>query len=199
MAQTPLWLIHGSADSINPAATIETIYQSILNAGGTLVKLTTYEGMEHSPAIVKARSEPGLLDWLLAQRHDGILRNPVIPIIDGGTLDEGATAMATVTFEVTGIDAAYEGMSVAVALLPAEAACSSWAAGAVLGSGEATLVAGACAVSIPSVPEGMYTACAFVDADGNSQPSPGDLAGQLPLTVSGDQTEPWSASDWVKI
>jgi predicted esterase len=84
MAETPLWLIHGSADTTNPPGTIETIYQSILNAGGTLVKFTEYPGMEHSPTIVRARSEPGLLEWLLAQRHDGILRSPGLSPADGG-------------------------------------------------------------------------------------------------------------------
>jgi predicted esterase len=197
MAQTPLWLIHGTADSIAPLENIQTIYQSILNAGGTLVKLTLYEGMEHSPAIVKARSEPGLLDWLLAQRHDGILRNPVVTPVDGGALDGGATAI--VTFEVTDIDPAYEGKPVSIALLPGEADCQSWVSGEFAGSGEGTVTAGACEVSIQSVPEGVYTACAFVDADGNFQPSPGDLAGQLLLSVSGDTQEPWSASDWIAI
>jgi hypothetical protein len=197
MAQTPLGLIHGTADSIAPLENIQTIYQSILNAGGTLVKLTLYEGMEHSPAIVKARSEPGLLDWLLAQRHDGILRNPVVTPVDGGALDGGATA--TVTFEVTDIDPAYEGKPVSIALLPGEADCQSWASGEFAGSGEGTVTAGACGVSIQSVPEGVYTACAFVDADGNFHPSPGDLAGQLLLSVSGDTQEPWSASDWIAI
>jgi predicted peptidase len=67
MAQTPLWLIHGAADTINPPEAIEAIYQSILNAGGTQVKLTLYPDMDHSPAIERARTEPGLLDWLLAQ------------------------------------------------------------------------------------------------------------------------------------
>lgn len=71
MAQTPLWLLHGTADEIAPLENIDTLYQAIRADGGSSVKLTLYDGMEHSPAIVRARSEPGLLEWLLAQRHDG--------------------------------------------------------------------------------------------------------------------------------
>ena len=199
MAQTPLWLIHGTADSTSPLQNIETIYQSILNAGGTLVKLTTYEGLEHSPAIVRSRSEPGVLDWLLAQRHDGILRNPVITPVDGGVLDGGTTAPATVTFEVTDIDVSYEGKPLSIALMPGEVDCSSWAGAEITASGEGAVASAACEVSVPDVPEGIYTACAFVDADGNFQPSPGDLAGQLLLSVAGDKKAPWSATDWMKI
>ena len=54
-------------------------------------------------------------------------------------------------------------------------------------------------ITIPQVQEGMYTACAFVDADQNSQPSLGDLAGQLSVVVSGDTNEVWSATDWTEI
>jgi predicted esterase len=197
MAETPLWLIHGSADTTNPPGTIETIYQSILNKGGTLVKFTLYQGLEHSPAIVKARSEPGLLDWLLAQRHDGTMRT-VDAAVTSGELDGGATAVATVTFEVTDIDATYEGKLVGIKLLAGAADCMSTTDPPAYG-GRGTVAAGACAISIPLVPEGAYTACAFVDADGNSQPSPGDLASQLSLLVSGDAKETWSASDWTKI
>ncbi|MBN2574593.1 MAG: hypothetical protein JXP73_08495, partial [Deltaproteobacteria bacterium] len=197
MTQTPLWFIHGTADSIAPIQNIETVYQSILSAGGTLVKLTKYEDMDHNSAIVMARSEPGLLDWLLIQRHDGTLRTPEILLIDGGTLD--GRSLATVTFEVTEIDAAYDGKLVSVGLLPGEADCSTWATAQVTASGEGTVAAGACEVSVPFVPGGLYTACAFVDGDGNLQPSPGDLAGQLLLSVSSDKQEPWSAADWIKI
>jgi predicted peptidase len=70
MAQTPLWIVHGSDDSINPVENDRTIYQSILNAGGTQVKYTEYPGLDHVPAIQQARTEPGLLEWLLAQRRN---------------------------------------------------------------------------------------------------------------------------------
>ena len=70
MAQTPLWILHGSADTVNPTSSSQTIYASILEAGGTQVTYTEYPDLEHSPAIVRARTEPGLLEWLLAQRRD---------------------------------------------------------------------------------------------------------------------------------
>jgi predicted esterase len=196
MAQTPLRLLHGSADTINLPGTIETIYQSILNAGGTLVRLTLYPGLEHSPAIVKARSEPGLLDWLLAQRHDGIRRTPVDAAVSGGGPEGGTTTLATVTIAVTDIDATYEGKSVGIKLLAGAADCLS-ATDPPPYSGQGTVAAGACAISIPLVPDGAYTACAFVDADGSTRPTPGDLAAQLSLVVSGDTKRTWSAADWV--
>ncbi len=198
MAKTPLWLIHGTADTVNLPASIETIYASILNVGGTLVKLTLSEGLEHSPSIVRARTEPGLLDWLLAQRHDGMLRFPVDGAAGGEVSDGGAAVAATVTFEVTGIDVAYEGKPVAVALLPYDVDCRS-AGGAPAYSGGGRVAAGACTLSIPLVSAGTYTACAFVDADADGQPSPGDLAGQLGVVVSGDANVAWSASDWLRL
>ncbi len=69
MAQTPLWLVHGAADSVNPAASIEAIYRSIVAVGGTRAKLTIYDGLDHTPAIERARGEPALLEWLLAARR----------------------------------------------------------------------------------------------------------------------------------
>jgi hypothetical protein len=52
---------------------------------------------------------------------------------------------------------------------------------------------------LAGVPEDTYTACAFLDVDGDSQPSHGDLVGQLPFVASGDTTENWSISDWIRI
>jgi len=67
MAQTPLWIFHGSDDSISPVANDQAIYQAILAAGGTQVKYTEYPGLDHVPAIEQARVQPGLFNWLLAQ------------------------------------------------------------------------------------------------------------------------------------
>jgi hypothetical protein len=47
-----------------------TIYQSILDAGGTQVKYTEYPGLDHVPAIEQARTDPAFLKWLLAQRRN---------------------------------------------------------------------------------------------------------------------------------
>jgi predicted peptidase len=70
MAQTPLWIFHGSDDSISPVENDRAIYQSILDAGGTQVKYTEYPGLDHVPAVEQARMEPGLFEWLLAQRRN---------------------------------------------------------------------------------------------------------------------------------
>jgi predicted peptidase len=70
MAQTPLWIFHGSDDSISPVENDRTIYQSILDAGGTHVTYTEYSGLDHVPAIEQARMEPGLFQWLLAQHRN---------------------------------------------------------------------------------------------------------------------------------
>ena len=69
MAQTPLWIFHGAEDSISPLENDQAIYQSILAAGGTQVKYTEYPGLDHVPGIEQARVEPGLFDWLLAQKR----------------------------------------------------------------------------------------------------------------------------------
>ena len=70
MAQTPLWIFHGTEDSISPLENDQAIHQAILDAGGTQVKYTEYPGLEHVPGIEQARVEPGLFEWLLAQRRN---------------------------------------------------------------------------------------------------------------------------------
>ena len=70
MAQTPLWIFHGSDNSINPVENDRAIYQSILDAGGSQVKYTEYPGLDHVPGIEQARMEPGLFQWLLVQRRN---------------------------------------------------------------------------------------------------------------------------------
>jgi predicted peptidase len=69
MAQTPLWIVHGSDDGVNSVENDRAIYQSILNAGGTQVHYTEYPGLDHVPAIENARSDSTFLPWLLAQRR----------------------------------------------------------------------------------------------------------------------------------
>jgi predicted peptidase len=70
MAKTPLTILHGSLDSISPVSSSRTIYQSILDAGGTKVQYLEYEGLDHVPAIEAARVEPDLLPWLMAARRE---------------------------------------------------------------------------------------------------------------------------------
>ena len=70
MAETPLWIFHGSDDCVSPVENDRAIYQSILNAGGTMVHYTEYPGLDHVPGIEQARTEPGLLIWPLSQRRN---------------------------------------------------------------------------------------------------------------------------------
>ena len=70
LAQTPLWIFHGSADGTASVDNARAIYKSILGAGGSKVKYTEYADLDHVPAIQQARGEPGLFDWLLAQHRD---------------------------------------------------------------------------------------------------------------------------------
>lgn len=68
MAQTPLWILHGAQDGLSPVENDRAIYKSILEAGGTDVKYTEYPDLDHVPAMELARTEPGLLAWLLLQQ-----------------------------------------------------------------------------------------------------------------------------------
>jgi poly(3-hydroxybutyrate) depolymerase len=97
MAETPLWILHGAQDGLSPVENDRAIYKSILEAGGTNVKYTEYPGLDHVPAMEQARTEPGLLAWLLLQQratgtsplspHDvGSFRNNVILSQKAGNL-----------------------------------------------------------------------------------------------------------------
>lgn len=75
MAKTPLWILIGSDDEMSPIDSSRAIYNSILSAGGTMAKYTEYPGLLHVAGIQKARDEPGLLEWLLAQkRSTGVIQ-----------------------------------------------------------------------------------------------------------------------------
>jgi poly(3-hydroxybutyrate) depolymerase len=69
MAKTPLWIFHGSDDNTASVSNARTIYKSIKDSGGTLVKYTEYEGYDHTPAMNKVHDEPGVLEWLLIQNR----------------------------------------------------------------------------------------------------------------------------------
>jgi predicted esterase len=75
MAKTALWILIGSDDEMSPVDSSRAIYNSILSAGGTMVKYTEYPGLAHVPGIEQARVEPGVLEWLLTQkRSTGIIQ-----------------------------------------------------------------------------------------------------------------------------
>jgi predicted peptidase len=74
MSRTALWMIYGGKDDIycGEAGTVaqssRAIYAAIVAAGGTHVKRTEYPNGDHMYAINNAAWEPGLFQWLLAQR-----------------------------------------------------------------------------------------------------------------------------------
>jgi predicted esterase len=77
MAKTPLWILIGEADEMSPVDSSRAIYNSILNAGGT-VKYTEYPDLGHVAGIENARVEPGLLEWLLYQNRSTSVINKAV-------------------------------------------------------------------------------------------------------------------------
>ncbi len=78
MAKTPLWIFHGSDDLTSPVDNARTIFQSIKDAGGTLVQYTEYEGYDHVPAMNRVHDEEGVLEWLLSQtRTTAAVKQPL--------------------------------------------------------------------------------------------------------------------------
>ena len=67
MAQTPIWNFHGDKDGIEPVATSRRIIQEIRKVGGR-PRYTEYPGVEHN-SFMWAYTEPGLAEWLFAQRR----------------------------------------------------------------------------------------------------------------------------------
>ena len=66
MAQTPIWNFHGDKDDIEPVATSRRIIEEIRKTGGK-PRYTEYPGVEHN-SFLWAYTEPGLLQWMFAQR-----------------------------------------------------------------------------------------------------------------------------------
>ena len=119
---------------------------------------------------------------------------------DTVTLDSfrDSGAGVTVTLNVTDIGATYADKFIYVGLVAGEVSCESTTDPGKYVGGD-MVAAGTCVISIADVPQGTYTVCAFLDADDNSQPSPGDLAIELSLALSGDHIETSSLTNWVTI
>jgi hypothetical protein len=66
VAQTPLWIFHGSDDRVVPVELSRNMYKAILSADGKHVRYTEYPGVGHA-AWTPAWQEPTLEWWLLAQ------------------------------------------------------------------------------------------------------------------------------------
>ena len=100
--------------------------------------------------------------------------------------------------DVTNIEAAYEGRSIYGALFAASSTCEDDPSSALYQTSQ-TVAAGSSKLTIPNVRSGSYTACAFIDADGNVAPTHGDKVGMMSLTLPGDAATTWSAADWTMI
>lgn len=70
VGKTPVWMFHGTLDSVVPTRESEIMYQALSAAGGD-VRLWLYEGWHHN-AWDKAYSERALPQWLLAHRFSQI-------------------------------------------------------------------------------------------------------------------------------
>jgi len=67
LVEIPLWIFHGSEDPIVPVQGARNMYQAVLDAGGTQIRYTEYEGVEHN-VWDYTRNETTLRPWFLAQR-----------------------------------------------------------------------------------------------------------------------------------
>jgi predicted peptidase len=67
IAAMPVWAFHGAADWIVPTERSRSMIEAIRKAGGK-PKYTEYPGVGHA-SWVRAFADPGLLEWLFAQRR----------------------------------------------------------------------------------------------------------------------------------
>jgi len=67
IGQTPVWAFHGDKDDSIPVQFSRNIVKALQENGSTNVRYTEYVGDGHQ-ILGKAIAEPGLLDWLAAQR-----------------------------------------------------------------------------------------------------------------------------------
>jgi CubicO group peptidase (beta-lactamase class C family) len=128
---------------------------------------------------------------------DSLMRTSVIPAVKATGRDAGGTVPATVTLEVEDLGAVSEGQSVHVGLLAGAADCMAGGEMVYVGSG--VVMDGTCRIDLGPIEKGLYTACAFLDADDDAQPGPGDRAGMVPWVVTGDEVKKWSTTDWITL
>lgn len=69
LARVPIWAFHGAADSVVPVSRSRDMIRAVREAGGK-PKYTEYDGVDHD-SWRRAFAEPGLLEWLFAQRRPG--------------------------------------------------------------------------------------------------------------------------------
>ncbi|MCR5457845.1 MAG: prolyl oligopeptidase family serine peptidase [Clostridiales bacterium] len=60
-----IWAFHGTDDPTVPYSGTQDMYKSIVEAGGKLINMTLYQGVQHN-SWIPAYSEGKLLDWLFS-------------------------------------------------------------------------------------------------------------------------------------
>jgi predicted esterase len=66
LVEIPLWIFHGSEDDVVSVGGARALYQAVLDAGGTQIRYTEYEGVGHN-VWDYTRNETTLRPWFLAQ------------------------------------------------------------------------------------------------------------------------------------
>jgi dienelactone hydrolase len=80
LVNIPLWMFHGSNDSVVRVKGARDMYEAVIKAGGSQIKYTEYPGVGHN-VWDYTRNETTLPYWLLAQRK-GSTHNPPDSLVD---------------------------------------------------------------------------------------------------------------------
>lgn len=75
LVNIPLWMFHGSVDSIVPVKGARDMYDAVREAGGTQIRYTEYYGVGHN-VWDYTRDETTLPWWLLSQRKGSVHGDP---------------------------------------------------------------------------------------------------------------------------
>lgn len=67
LLRTPLWIFHGDSDDVVPVRLSRDVYKEMIRLGAKKVRYTEYPGVKHN-SWENALKEPGLGEWLFAQR-----------------------------------------------------------------------------------------------------------------------------------
>ena len=90
IAQTPFWMFHGSADTVNPPKLTEQVFDEMVKLGAKKMRYKNYPGYGHNIWDV-AQREPAWHDWMFAHSRidtgsagpSGLLR------LEGSVTDDG--------------------------------------------------------------------------------------------------------------
>lgn len=72
MAGTPLWILHGGDDDLNPTSSSRNIFRAIRSVGGRRVRYTEYPGYGHYDIWNIVPSQSTMMQWLLTQVRDSV-------------------------------------------------------------------------------------------------------------------------------